>query len=115
MTRTFDPWRSLIAPPAVKIGRTRRFRKLDSQAPRKRAPYQRHGQTRSPSLCTDEQSREQVIAAMRAYKREWMRRQRATRSITPEEMQRRRAHWTIYMRAYRARKKAAAIAAGSAT
>ena len=114
MTRTFDPWRSLIAPPAVKIGRTRRVRKLDAQAPRKRAPYQRHGQTRIPAPSTDAQSREQMIAAMRAYKREWMRRQRATMSLTPEEMQRRRAHWTMYMRAYRARKKAAALAAGSA-
>ncbi len=115
MTRTFNPWRSLIERPAVKIGRTRRVRKLDAQAPRKRAPRQRHGQTRRPSLCTDEQSREQMIAAMRAYKREWMRRQRAALLLSPEELQRRRAHWTIYMRAYRARKKAAALAAWSAT
>jgi hypothetical protein len=56
-----------------------------------------------------------MIAAMRAYKREWMRRQRAALLLSPEELQRRRAHWTIYMRAYRARKKAAALAAGSAT
>jgi hypothetical protein len=115
MTRTFNPWRSLIERPAVKIGRTRRVRKLDAQAPRKRAPRQRHGQTRRPSLCTDEQSREQMIAAMRAYKREWMRRQRAALLLSPEELQRRRARWTIYMRAYRARKMAAALAAGSAT
>ena len=107
----FNPFQSLINPPAVIIGRTRKVRLLDSKPGRARAAYTRHGRTRRPAATSDAAERQALLAAMLAYKVEWMRKQRAARPLKGAALARKRERWALYMRVYRARKKAERAAA----